>query len=190
ADLEAYAAMPLARGVRRLIERHPDEPGWAVRPPFVAAVKSLASHGLSFDVCVKHGQMADAIALVRACPDVRFVLNHIGKPGIAAGLREPWWSQIKTLAAQPNIVCKISGAVTEADHADWTAEEVKPYIAHAIECFGFDRVMFGGDWPVSTLATTYPAWVALVDDVVSGVSDDEKRKLFRDNAISVYRLAL
>ncbi|XWN30198.1 MAG: amidohydrolase family protein [Devosia sp.] len=190
ADLETYAAMPLARGVRRLIERHPDEPGWAIASPFVAAVQSLAKHGLTFDVCIKHFQMADAIALVRQCPDVSFVLDHIGKPGILEGLREPWWSEIKTLAEEPNIVCKISGVVTEADHAAWTPEEVKPYIAHAIECFGFDRVMFGGDWPVSELATTYPDWVALVDEVVAEASPEEKRKLFRDNAVAFYRLEL
>lgn len=190
ADLETYAAMPLARGVRRLIEHHTDEPGWAVAPPFVAAVQSLERHGLTFDICIKHFQMADAIHLVRQCPNVRFVLDHIGKPAIRAGLTEPWRSDMKTLAAEPNIVCKISGVVTEADHAAWTPDAVKPYVAHAIECFGFDRVMFGGDWPVSTLATTYPEWVALVDDVVAGSSDDELRKLYRDNAIAFYRLEL
>lgn len=188
ADLEEYAAMPLARGVRRLVERHPDEPGWAIRNSFVAAVQSLPAHGLTFDLCIKHHQFDDAIALVSRCPDVSFVLDHIGKPGIAAGEREPWWSDIATLASAPNVMCKISGVVTEADHANWTYDDVAPYIARAIDVFGFDRVMFGGDWPVSTLASTYPRWVETVDRVVAGASADELRKLYRLNAARFYRL--
>jgi L-fuconolactonase len=88
----------------------------------------------------------------------------------------------------PNVWCKISGVVTEADHASWTEAEVAPYIAHAIDCFGFDRVMFGGDWPVSELATSYRRWVDLVDRVVAGASEGEIRRLYRDNAIAFYRL--
>ena len=188
ADLEAYAGMPLARGVRRLVERHPDEPGWAIREPFVAAVQSLPAHGLTFDLCIKHHQFGDAIELVRRCPDVSFVLDHIGKPGIAEGLREPWWQDIATLGSEPNVMCKISGVVTEADHGNWTFDDVAPYMTRAIEVFGFDRVMYGGDWPVSTLAATYPRWVETVDRVVEGASADEVRKLYRDNAARFYRL--
>jgi L-fuconolactonase len=151
-------------------------------------VRLLPEYGLSFDICIHHPQMQDAIELVRSCPDVSFVLDHIGKPGIRAGLREPWWSEMRELAREPNVWCKISGVVTEADHAAWTEEEVAPYVAHAIECFGFGRVMFGGDWPVSELATTYARWVALVDRVTAGSSDDERRKLWRDTAVGFYRL--
>ncbi|MEM8662708.1 MAG: amidohydrolase family protein [Pseudomonadota bacterium] len=190
ADLETFAAMKLARGVRRLMQLHVDEPGWSLRSDFVAGVQSLAKHGLTFDLCILHPQMGEAIELVRRCPDVSFVLDHIGKPGIKAGLREPWWSEMKTLAAESNVSCKISGVVTEADHDNWTPAEVKPYIAHAIDCFGFDRVMFGGDWPVSKLATTYPDWVTIVDEVVESASPEDKRKLFRDNAIAFYRLGV
>ncbi|MEM7566134.1 MAG: amidohydrolase family protein [Pseudomonadota bacterium] len=188
ADLEAYADQPLARGVRRLIQGHVDEPGWAVREPFVAGVQALARFDLSFDICILHPQMGDAIELVRRCPDVRFVLDHIGKPGIRDGLMEPWRAQIRELAALPNVWCKISGVVTEADHVNWREEEVRPYIDIAIEAFGFDRVMYGGDWPVSTLATTYRDWVALLDRAVSGASQEERRRLFRDNAAAFYRI--
>jgi L-fuconolactonase len=188
ADLAAFAELPLARGVRRLIQSHLDEPGWCLRDAFVEGVRLLPEYGLSFDICIHHPQMRDAIELVRRCPDVSFVLDHIGKPGIRAGLREPWWSEMRELAREPNVWCKISGVVTEADHAAWTEEEVAPYVAHAIECFGFGRVMFGGDWPVSELATTYARWVALVDRVTAGSSDDERRKLWRDTAVGFYRL--
>jgi L-fuconolactonase len=187
-DLAAYAAMPLARGVRRLIQGHVDTPGWCLRQPFVDAVQSLSSYGLNFEITVKHQQMRDAIELVRRCPDVRFVLDHIGKPDIKGGLMESWATDISALAQLPNVVCKISGAITEADHAAWKPEQVKPYVAHAIKAFGFERVMFGGDWPVLTLASDYATWVGLVDEVVAGAKPTEKRKLFCENAKAFYRI--
>jgi L-fuconolactonase len=188
ADLAAYSRFPLARGVRRLIERHDREPGWCLRDDFVAGVKLLPRFGFTFDLCVFHAQLAEATELVRRCPEVSFVLDHIGKPGIRAGLWEPWAGELRAIAACPNVWCKISGVVTEADHAAWTEAQAAPYIAHAIDCFGFDRVMFGGDWPVSELATRYSRWVALVDAVTSKASPAERRKLFHDNAVAFYRL--
>ena len=187
-DIAAFARMPLARAVRRLIQAHVDEPGWCLRPDFIAGVKLLAKYDLGFEICIVHPQMADAIELVRRCPEVRFILDHIGKPGIKDGLREPWWSQMRELASLPNVVCKVSGVVTEADHKSWTYDQVAPYVAHAIEFFGFDRVAFGGDWPVVELATRYPDWVAIVDRVTAGASPADVRKLYRDTAIAFYDL--
>jgi len=86
------------------------------------------------------------------------------------------------------VVCKVSGVITEADHGAWTKEQVKPYVAHAIECFGFDRVMYGSDWTVSELTHPYPTWVEILDEVVSGASEADVRKLYRGNAIRIYRL--
>ena len=120
--------------------------------------------------------------------EVRFVLDHIGKPGIKAGISDPWRQHMKELAGFPNVTCKISGVSTEADHKNWTPEQLKPYIAHAIDAFGFERCMYGGDWHVLELAGTYPQWVEVVDWVIEGASADEKRKLYRDTAIRVYRL--
>jgi L-fuconolactonase len=188
ADMEKLSKMPLTRGIRRLIQGHVDEPGWCIRPDFVAAVQLLPKYDLSFDICIYHPQMADAIELVRQCPEVSFILDHIGKPGIKAGLREPWWSQMKELASFPNVICKISGVATEADHKSWTYDQIAPYVAHAIESFGFDRVAFGGDWPVMENATRYPDWVAVVDRVTAGVAETDLRKLYRDNAIAFYRM--
>jgi L-fuconolactonase len=188
ADIAEFAKMPLARGVRRLIQGHVDEPGWCLRPAFVDGVKLVGGHGLIFEICIYHPQMRDAAELARRCPDVSFVLDHLGKPGIKDGLSEPWRSDIRALAERPNVACKISGAVTEADHRSWRYDQVAPYVSHSIECFGFDRVMFGGDWPVLELATTYPDWVAVVDRITAGVAEGDLRKLYRDNAIRTYRL--
>jgi L-fuconolactonase len=187
-DIERFANVPIARAVRRLIQGHADEPGWCLRDPFVQAVQLLPKYNLSFDLCIFHPQMADVIALAKRCSNVRFVLDHIGKPGIKAGLMEPWRAQMKELAGLPNVWCKISGVVTEADHATWTEAQVMPYVTHAIECFGFERAMFGGDWPVSELATTYKRWVDVVDAVVAKASTDEKRKLFRGTGKAFYRV--
>jgi len=188
--LDALGRVPGVRGVRELIQGHVEAPGWCLREPFVDGVKSLAARDLSFDICILHPQLADATELVRHCPEVRFVLDHIGKPGIRAGLTEPWRRQMAALAALPNVWCKISGVVTEADHAAWTEAEVAPYVAHALDVFGYRRCMFGGDWPVAELATSYARWVALVETVAAGASEADRRRLWRDSAIEFYRLDL
>ena len=188
ADIAEYARLPHARGVRRLMQKHAGEPGWSVQPDFVAGMKLLPKYGLSFDLCIFHNQLRETISLVEQCPEVSFMLDHIGKPGIREGQTQPWRSEMRELAALPNVMCKISGVVTEADHKSWTYDQVAPYVAHSIETFGFDRVAFGGDWPVSELATRYSDWVAVVDRVVAGASADEVRKLYRDNAIRFYRM--
>ena len=188
AALERLRAMPLVRGVRDLIERHADEPGWVLRDTFVSGVQSTAALGLSFDLCLYAPQLRDVAELVRLCPDVSFVLDHIGKPDIRGGKYEPWAEDLSALARLPNVACKVSGVVTEADHKDWQDDEILPYLRHAINCFGYERVMFGGDWPVSELATSFPRWVALVDRSCAAAMPSERRRLFRDNAERFYRI--
>lgn len=187
ADLEALAALPAVRGIRRLIETERD-PSFVLAPGFLEAVRLLPRFGFTFDICVKHWAMVYAIELARRCPEVTFVLDHIGKPDIRNGLRSPWWNQIADLAALPNVLCKVSGVVTEADHANWTAEQVKPYVARAIEVFGFERCMYGSDWTVSEQTHAYPDWVAILDEVVAGASEGERQALYRETAIRTYRL--
>ena len=187
-ELERLRQNKHLRGIRRLIQAETD-PDFCIKPQFIEGLKLLKPHDLTFDICILHHQMPSVIRMVQQCPELRFVLDHIGKPGIKAGLLDPWRQHMKELARLPNVQCKISGVVTEADHGNWTRAQVKPYIAHAIESFGFDRVMYGGDWHVLSLASSYPQWVEIVDEVVAGATAEEKRKLFRDNAIRFYRLA-
>lgn len=188
ADLERLAGNRILKGIRRLIETEPADPGFCLEPGFVEAVRLLPRHGLPFDICVKHWQLVFGMELVRRCPDVSFVLDHIGKPGIKHGLWEPWKTQIRELSRMPNVVVKVSGVITEADHQAWTKEQVTPYVEHVIDCFGFDRVMYGSDWTVSELTHAYPEWVAILDEVTAGASDEEKRRFWRENAIGTYRL--
>jgi L-fuconolactonase len=187
ADLLALKKHRILRGIRRLIETERD-PSFCLEPSFLEAVKLLPKHGLSFDICVKHWALTYAIELARRCPEVTFILDHIGKPDIRHGLHEPWRSQIREMAALGNVVCKVSGVITEADHARWNKEEIKPYIAQVIEAFGFDRVMYGSDWTVSELTHPYPVFVEILDEMLRGTSEAEQRKLYRDTAIRTYRL--
>jgi L-fuconolactonase len=188
-DMARLAKLPVMRGIRRLIQNQPD-PDFAVKPDFVAAVKLLPKYNLNFDICIYHHQLPAILSLVRKCPEVSFILDHIGKPGIKDGLIEPWKSHIRELAALPNVMCKLSGVTTEADHASWTRDQLRPYIDHVIDCFGFDRLMYGGDWPVSELAGRYTDWLEVLDWATAGATAAERRKLFRDNGIRAYRLGM
>ena len=185
--LERMAANPRIKGVRRIIQFERDIE-FCLQPRFIEGVQLLPEYGLSFDICIIHYQMANTIKMVAACPEAQFILDHIGKPDIKNGVLDPWRAEIKTLSEFPNVSCKISGLATEADHQHWTKEQLKPYIDHVIDCFGFDRVMYGGDWPVAYQATEYPRWVETLEWAVAGCSEAELRKLFHDNAAAFYRL--
>ena len=185
--LERLGANPLVKGIRRLIQGESD-PGFCLRPDFVRGVQRLHAHGFSFDLCIKHPQLANTIKLVRQCPDVSFVLDHIGKPDIKGGLLDPWRAELRELAQLPNVWCKMSGLVTEADHQKWTASDLQPYIDHVVACFGFDRILYGGDWPVSTQAADYPRWVATLGDALRGCTPEQLKKIYVGNAERFYRV--
>jgi L-fuconolactonase len=173
--------------VRRLIQGETD-PDFCRRPAFVEGVRKLASHGLSFDLCVYHYQLPAVIELVRQVPEVSFVLDHIGKPNIAGGQREPWKTHIATLARLENVACKLSGVATEADWKNWTTADLRPYLDHVLAVFGCRRLMFGSDWPVSTLAIDYGRWLEIAQEATIGCSRDEQRELFWGTAERFYRL--
>ena len=185
--LEKLAQNPLVKGVRRLIQS--EKAGFCITPNFIEAVRLLPHYGFSFDICVLHHQLGDVLQLVKACPDVAFVLDHFGKPGIKAGLIEPWATQIKQLAQFDNVQCKLSGLITEADHDLWTVGQLRPYIDHVLDVFGSNRVMVGGDWPVSLLAIdSWAGWVAVAETAVAHLSDSEKEAVFYSNCCHFYHL--
>jgi L-fuconolactonase len=186
-DLDRLCQHTILRAIRRLIQNQPD-PDFCIRPDFIAGLKLLAPRGLAFDICVFHHHLPNVIKMVKQCPEVRFVLDHIGKPPIQAGGIDPWRQDLRELALLENVYCKISGVTTEADHKAWTRDQIRPYIEYAIETFGFNRIMYGGDWHVLELAGSYPDWVDIVDEITRGAPEPDRRKLFRDNATRFYRL--
>ena len=186
AHLEQLAAMKKARGARRIYQDEA-EAGFCLQPDFIAGVQALPDYGLSFDMCIRHKQLQASIALADACPNTMIVLDHIAKPNIAAGLMQPWADQILQLAKRENVLCKLSGVATEAG-ANWTADTLRPYLEVALQAFGPKRLMFGGDWPVSTLAISYPTWVQILDQLLSDLSQDEQRQIYRNTAHQFYRL--
>jgi L-fuconolactonase len=187
-ELEDLATNPLVKGIRRIIQFESDAE-FCLRPDFVRGVQHLPTFGLSFDICVNHHQLASTIKMVAQCPDVSFVLDHIGKPDIARQAFEPWKGELRALSEFSNVSCKISGLVTEANLQSWTREDLRPYIDHVLDCFGFSRTMYGGDWPVATQATIYSRWVETLHWAVAGCSVSELRSLFHDNAVWFYRLS-
>lgn len=178
---------PLIKGVRRIVQSEPDA-NFSLRPDFVRGVQLLPAHGLTCDICINHTQLAATIALVRQCPEVVFMLDHSGKPAIATGQVEPWRAQMSELAALPNVLCKLSGMVTEADYQHWTVEQLAPYVQHVLAVFGEDRVVFGGDWPVVLLAAEYRRWVDALDALTASLPEAARRKLWAENARRFYRL--
>jgi len=185
-DLEHLARNPLVKGVRRMLQS--EDVAFCLRPDFLQGVQALPDYGLSFDICINQRQMANTTELVQRCPRVAFVLDHIGGPDIKHQLMEPWRRELRALAGLPNVWCKVSGLVTEADQRRWEVADLRPYVEEVIAAFGFDRVMFGGDFPVVLQAASLERWVCALDELLAGCSQDELHKLYRDNARAFYRL--
>ena len=186
-DLGKLAAHPLVKGVRRNLqgERNLE---FCLRPEFIVGVELLAEFNFTFDVCIRHEQLRSVAELARHVPEVNFVLDHFGKPDVRGKNFEPWATDLKALAALPNVVCKISGLATEADWKTWRSADLKPHFEQALDCFGFDRILFGSDWPVATLATSYEYWLNAVWSFFSCFKSADQAKLFQTNAERIYRV--
>ena len=190
---EEIAALRAARGgaalvgIRHLAQDEPD-PEWLARADVTAGVRAVVSAGLVYDLLVFPNQLPAAITLVERLPDGRFVLDHAAKPLIADGVREPWAALLGRLAGLPNVTCKLSGLVTEADWTSWTKADIQPYADAVLAAFGPDRVMFGSDWPVCELVTGYPEVFALAGDLCAGLSEDDRAAVFGDTATAWYGL--
>jgi L-fuconolactonase len=187
ADFEKLAVNPLVKGVRRNLQGERDLE-FCLQPEFIVGIKLLAEFNFTFDICIRHEQLRSITELVRRIPQVSFVLDHFGKPDVRSKKIEPWATDLKTLAALPNVVCKISGLTTEANWKSWRPDDLKFYFERALECFGFDRVLFGGDWPVATLATSYGRWLETVRELFSFATQTDCVKLFQTNAERIYRV--
>ncbi len=186
-SLAELAANPRFVGVRHVVQDEPDDQ-FLIRPEFVRGISQLRQFGLTYDLLIFPKQLPAAIQLVRQFPDQPFVLDHIAKPLIKAGTLSPWREQIHELAAFPNVLCKVSGMVTEADHRMWKPEDFVPYLEVVFEAFGVERLMFGSDWPVCLLAAGYEQVFSLVRDFALKSAPDARAQaaLFGANAARFY----
>jgi L-fuconolactonase len=184
---ELVKISPRIKGVRRLLQGESDS-AYCLQPNFVRGIQILAEYGLSFDIGVVHRQLASTAELVRRCPDVTFILNHIGKPDIKGHILDPWRDDIKALAVYPNVFCKVSGMVTEADTEHWVPDDLAPYVAYVLDAFGEDRMLFGSDWPVVLNAANYQRWIETLDALTANLSVEATHKLWNENARRCYRL--
>ena len=184
-QLAELAAHPKFRGVRHVVQDEPDA-GFMLGAEFQRGIAQLHQFGLTYDILIYPMQLPAAIELVRKFPGQPFVLDHIAKPPIKDGTLSPWREQIRELAKAPNVLCKVSGMVTEADHAKWNAEDFAPFLDVVFTAFGEDRVMFGSDWPVCLLAGSYERIFTLVSDYVRQFPTPAREKLFGENAARFY----
>lgn len=176
----------LVVAIRRMAWHNPDNQFYR-SSELIKGVQLLERYNLSFDLCANHQQLPAAIDLVKATPNVQHAVNHCGGPDIKGEQFQPWADHISELASFDNVNCKVSGIVTTAKDR-WTESELKPYIDHLVTAFGFDRLMFGSDWPVCTLAAEYEQWFDALLWAIKDASDTDKQKLFHDNAKRFYRI--
>ncbi|CUA90806.1 Predicted metal-dependent hydrolase, TIM-barrel fold [Chelatococcus sambhunathii] len=166
-----------------------DDADWLARPDVIAGIAAVGHEGLAYDLLVRERELPAAIRCVDANPDVRFVLDHMAKPRIAEGAMEPWSALMTELAARPNVWCKVSGLVTEADWDGWTPQDLAPYVARAIALFGSERLIFGSDWPVCLLAADYARVVLTAEELLAPLGEYGHTRVFGGNAAQVYQLA-
>lgn len=185
-QLDALASRPLVKGIRHNIQGN--APGFALQADFVTGISAAHRRGFHFELCVTHDQLAEVTELVKRCSEVSFVLDHCGKPGIRSASREPWKTQMRELARLPNVICKISGLLTEADWQRWTVDEVLWFAQESADAFGRSRVMFGSDWPVNEAAGGFIRWFDLTKALTEKWSAEEKDEFFFGNANRFYRL--
>ena len=175
-------------GVRHNIQQQP--PGFALRPEFVRGVRAVSDAGWPFDLCITGDQLPEVLRLVERCPDATFVLDHCGKPAIRDGEFDEWARDLEQLAGHERVSCKLSGLLTESREEQRSAAALAPWIEHARTCFGASRLLYGSDWPVSTLGGGARRWREIVDELTGPWPEADRRALFADNAARVYRVSV
>jgi len=182
-----YSRHPKFRGVRHVVQAEPDD-SFMLRPQFLHGLSLLAAFNLTYDLLLLPKHLRAAAEVAQKFPDQCFVLDHMAKPLIREQIHSPWEEDIRALAENPNVYCKISGMVTEAAWDSWKLADFKYYLDVVFDCFGRDRLMFGSDWPVCTLAADYGETVFIVQEYVHGWSKADLDKLFGNNAMNFYRI--
>jgi L-fuconolactonase len=186
--VDSYRGTHAIKGLRRVLHGADTPPGHCVDARFVDDIRLLGKRGLSFDLCMRPAELGDAAKLIDACPETSFILDHCGNASLRAKDLSGWKTDIGRIAERKNVVCKVSGIVASAAPGPWSADDLAPIVNHVLDEFGPDRVVFGGDWPVCTLAATLRQWVTALQTIVANRPHGDQKKLFHDNAARVYRL--
>jgi L-fuconolactonase len=186
-SIERLAANSHLKGLRHVLHDEPDD-NYMLRPDFLRGVGLLERRNLVYDILIFERHLPQTLEFVDRFPGQTFVVDHVAKPRIREGVMEPWRTRMIELARRPNVYCKISGMVTEADWKKWRVEHLRPYFETVVEAFGPRRVMFGSDWPVVLLGSEYSLWADTVRSLAAKLSAEERDALFRGTAASVYKL--
>ncbi len=185
--LDEFAINKSLKGLRHVVQGEPN-PEFILGKAFNNGISSLKNYNLVFDILIYEHQLPNAIRFVDLHPNQQFVLDHIAKPKIRINEIEAWKKNIRELAKRENVVCKISGMVTEADYKCWTTEQLQPYFDVVLDAFGTNRLMFGSDWPVCLVATQYGSWLEMVKNQILKFSKEEQEKILYKNALKYYLL--
>ncbi|MFM7131737.1 MAG: amidohydrolase family protein [bacterium] len=186
--LDQFKGNPYIKGLRCGVQTEPAKPGKVISTNFMKGIQELGRRNLSFDLNMGGDDLETGLQLVEACPDTRFILDHCGNPDVRQKPSEKWLKGIDRLAGKPNVSAKISGIIARVDKAKPLVPQLMPFVNHVWQAFGPDRVVFGGDWPVCLSGGTYAQWVRALREIASQRSAEDRRKLFHDNALRVYRL--
>ena len=187
--LDNFKGNKFIKGIRQVLHVPATPPGFCNQPDFVRGIRMLGERNLSYDLCVRGTDLDHVAKLIDSCPDTRFILDHCGNPDLKSKDNSVWKKGLVEVAKRKNLVVKISGFIASSTKGAWKVDDLAPLINHTMDSFGPDRVMFGGDWPVCTLAATYKEWVDSLKQVVKSRSEEEQKKLFHDNAVRFYGLS-
>ncbi len=186
AQIAVLAKHPALVGLRPMIQDIPD-PQWMLKDALAPAFEALQANDLTFDALTLPHQLGPLRRLLTRYPDMRVVIDHGSKPLIRDNTMDGWAEDMKALARETNAFCKLSGLVTEARH-DWTTADLQPYVQHLLDTFGPDRLLWGSDWPVCTLASSYERWCSTTDELLRNLSGQQRDAILGDNATRAYNL--
>ena len=184
--LRHYLQFNKVKGFRHVLQG--EEPSFMLQKDFLNGISKLDEFGFAYDILIFPNHLEAALQLVEQFPQQRFVIDHVAKPYIKDGKIDEWKAGMEKLAQHPYVYCKISGMVTEADWHNWTAEQLKPYLDVVVESFGIDRIMFGSDWPVCLVATSYSKWLQTVQNYFESFTEEDQEKIFSGSAARFYNL--
>lgn len=184
--LEYFSALKKLKGFRHIVQG--EKPGFLAQKSIIKGVQRLHAHQFTYDLLIYHHQLEEALAFVRVVPETRIIVDHIAKPAISTGAVSEWEKHMRVLAKYPNIYCKVSGMVTEAEWPGWKYEDFVPYLNIVTEAFGTDRLVYGSDWPVCLVAAGYDQQFSIIQKYFSSFSEHEKKKILGENAERFYNL--